>query len=163
MIGERVFGCQDRRTSSGVTRPRRTVRTSIAWTGAPRRSVGEPGLRIQRCWNRSTWGTRARTRDVNHADPGTARLDDVLARQRRLQPRLVHVPVHSLDRRAEGAKLVEECFGHEVAPVQDQIGSAQKPHALVRQRARAARQMRVRDDGNARHLGNLDLEGLLRR
>jgi hypothetical protein len=44
-------------TSSGVIRVPLTLRTIIECAGALRRSVGEPGLRTHRCWNRSTCGT----------------------------------------------------------------------------------------------------------
>ena len=50
---------------------------------------------------------------MNHPDPRAGDLHDALERQRRLQRRLVHVPVHRLDRRTESAQLAQERDRHE--------------------------------------------------
>ncbi len=89
-----------------------------------------------------------RPRVVNHPDPHPVDLHDVLLRQRSLQGRLVHVPVDSFDGRPERAQLVEELHRHEIAAVEDKVGAREQAHALVRKHARAAREMRVRDDGD---------------
>jgi hypothetical protein len=86
---------------------------------------------------------------VDDPDPYSLDLDDVLFRQGLLQLRLVHVPVDALDRRPERAQFLQEPNGHEVAAVQNELRALDQADALVRQRARAAREMRVRDDRDA--------------
>jgi hypothetical protein len=86
---------------------------------------------------------------VDHSDPHVSDIDDALLRQRCLERGLVHVPAHGFDVRADAPQLVEEGDRDEVAGVQDQIASAQQADALVGQRSRAAREVRVRDDGDA--------------
>src|SRR5262249_634762 len=107
--------------------------------GEPRRKASLPAL--------------PRPRVVDHPDPRTLHLDDVLAGKQSPQRRLVHVPLDSLDRRAESTQLFEERGRDEVAAVQDQVGAPQPPDTLVRKRPRPAREVRVRDDGNPRRVG----------
>ena len=90
-----------------------------------------------------------RSRHVHHADAHPSHLDDALVRERLLHLGLVHVPVDSLDRRPERAELFEERGGDEVAGVKHEIGAAQQPDALVRQRSAATREMRVGEHGDA--------------
>ena len=101
-----------------------SIRSSIiVRSGARRRSVGEPGLRIQVSPARTTSGTvrvavddrcaageAARqplvppgrgTAVVHHPDLHPAGCDDELARQELLQRLLVGVPVHRVHRRPE--------------------------------------------------------------
>ena len=87
---------------------------------------------------------------VEHPDPRAVELDDPLARQRFLQRRLVHVPLHALERGTEPAQLFEERRGHEVPAVEDQVGALQQAQTLIRKRPRASREVRVRDDRDAR-------------
>jgi hypothetical protein len=53
----------------------------------------------------------------------------------------------------DGAELLELCQharGDEVTPVQNQVGGLELAEASVRQPSRAARQVRIGDDGDAR-------------
>jgi hypothetical protein len=59
--------------------------------------------------------------------------------------------VNGLDRR-QRRQLVEHVRGDDVAGVQDQVGLAEVPQALVGKPSRAARQMGVRDDRDPRQL-----------
>jgi hypothetical protein len=87
----------------------------------------------------------ARAAVVNNPDPGASSLDDPLGRQERAQRRLVHVPVHGLDR-AEAPKILEHADRNEVAAVHDQVRRLEPPNALVGQPAGATRHVRVGDD-----------------
>lgn len=66
----------------------------------------------------------SRPRDVHHADPYAADLDDVFLRQLRLQDAVVQVPVDRLDRRTQPAQLIEHRRCDEVAAVEDHIRRA---------------------------------------
>jgi hypothetical protein len=86
---------------------------------------------------------------VQQRDPRALDLDDVLPGQRVAHGRLVHVPVHALERRPERAQLLEERRRDEVPGVQDQIRGPQALDASLGEAARAARDVRVGDDGDA--------------
>ena len=88
---------------------------------------------------------RARPAVVDDPDPETADVDDVPARKKPPQLRVVHVPVHPLDG-AELPQLVEEGARGEVAAVDDQVRRLQPSEALVRKAPRPARKVRVGDD-----------------
>jgi hypothetical protein len=60
--------------------------------------------------------------------------------------------VDTLDRRPDRAQLLQECGRDEVARMQDQLGIAKQAQTVVRQAARTARQVGVRDDGDARQI-----------
>ena len=91
----------------------------------------------------------ARAPVVDDPDPDAPGLDDALLRQPRLQGRLVHVAVHAGDGRPDPLQSLEELGRDEVAGVQHELGAAEQPHALVGQRTRATRKMRVGDNGDA--------------
>ena len=91
---------------------------------------------------------RARTGVMDQPDPDVAGRDDALLRQGRLELRLVHVPVHALDRRTDPFQLLEKLCRDEVARVQDELGAGEPADAFGRQRPSAAWQVRVRDDGD---------------
>ena len=56
--------------------------------------------------------------------------------------------MHREERWPEGAQLVEDGSGDDVARVQDEVGALEPPQALVRYATRPARQVRIRDDGD---------------
>jgi hypothetical protein len=56
--------------------------------------------------------------------------------------RVVHVPLHGRDGR-EAPQIVENPCVREVAGVEDRLGALEDAQAIRRQRARAAREMRV--------------------
>jgi hypothetical protein len=81
-----------------------------------------------------------RSRDVHHPDPEAAPdLHDVLLRQPSLERRLVHVPVHGLDRRTGTVQRFENADRDEVAAVEDQISRATELDAARWKLARSAR------------------------
>jgi hypothetical protein len=91
----------------------------------------------------------SRPRIVHDAEPGLPQLDHRLRRKERPQFRLVDVPVHGVDRR-ELAQLIEHAQRDEVAGVDDQVGRRELAQAGIRQPPRAARQVRVGEDRDAR-------------
>jgi hypothetical protein len=93
----------------------------------------------------------ARTCDMHEPDPEILDLYDPTLGKGRLQRRLVDVAPDGLDRR-ERLQLVEHARSDDVASVQDQVGLAELPQALVRKPARASRKVRVRDDRDPRQL-----------
>jgi hypothetical protein len=88
--------------------------------------------------------------DVHHPDPGPGGLDDALAWKQLAQRRLVHVPDHGLDGRADPLQLLEEGEGGQVAAVEDEIGRAQPLDAGVGKAPRPARQVGIGEDGEKR-------------
>jgi len=105
---------------------------------------------IRKAGRETSLPARPRAGVVDQADAGAFDLHRVLVGEGLLQRRLVHVPVHRLDGRAERPQLLEERRRDEVPAVEDQVGPAQEPRAFVRQRTAAAREMRIGDDGDAR-------------
>jgi hypothetical protein len=85
---------------------------------------------------------------VHHSDPRAARLDDDVLREALAQGGLVHVPEDRLDGRPERAKLLEDGGRDDVARVEDEVRLAEAADTLVGDPARAARQVRVGDDGD---------------
>jgi hypothetical protein len=57
--------------------------------------------------------------------------------------------VHRLELRPECAQLVEERGADEIASVEDQVGGAELRDARLGEPTPSAREMRVRDDGDA--------------
>ena len=112
----------------------RDMRVAVDDRLAAREPAGEPCL-----------ATGPRPGNVHEADPDTVHLDHLPLRERLAQGRLVHVPVHRLER-AECAQLLEDGGRHDVAEVEDQVGRLAAPEALVGQPPRATREMRVGDD-----------------
>lgn len=88
--------------------------------------------------------------DVDETDSHAVDLDDEALRQRRPQIRLVRVAVDRVHPRADRAQLVENRARRDVSRVEDPVGGAQQLDAALGQPARAAREMRVRDDGDPR-------------
>jgi hypothetical protein len=110
-----------------VTRELRQVRMAVddhMTAGKTRREPRLPTLR--------TAGV------VHEPDADPTGLHHSLCRQLRSQRRLVHVPVHRLDR-AQPTQLLEHARRDEVPRVDYQIGRLQSPDALVRQAARPTR------------------------
>jgi hypothetical protein len=79
---------------------------------------------------------------VHHPDPKRPCLDDEPFGQRRLQLRLVDVPVYPVKRR-QGAQLVERSDAREVACVQNEVGTRDQFQAVRREPASATRQVRI--------------------
>ena len=86
---------------------------------------------------------------VNHADPDVLDLHHPLLHEDLLQRRLIHVPGDALNRWPDPSQLLEELQRNEIAAVQDEIGACEQPHALVGERPRAAREVRIGDDGDS--------------
>jgi hypothetical protein len=86
---------------------------------------------------------------VDHPDPDSLDLDHPLPRQCLLQGRLVHVAADALDGRPDPTKLLEELLRDEVAAVQHEVGAGDQAYTLVGKPPLPAREMRVRDDGDA--------------
>jgi hypothetical protein len=113
------------------------------------RMAVDHGITVLEACGEACLPSKARPGVVNHSDADVLDLDDLLLRQRLLQRRLVHVPVHALERRPDRTQLLEDARCDEVAAVQQKLGACDEPHALVRQRPRAPRQVRIGDDGDA--------------
>jgi hypothetical protein len=90
-----------------------------------------------------------RARVVHHPDLHALDLDNSALRQDGLQRFVIHVPRDRLHG-GESAQLDEHALRDDVPRVQDEIGLRQEPNALPRESAGAARQVRVRDDGDER-------------
>jgi hypothetical protein len=88
--------------------------------------------------------------DVDHPNPGPGGLHDALSRKQLAQRRLVHVPDHGLDGRADPLQLLEEGEGGQVAAVQNEIGRAQPFDAGVGKAPRPARQVGIGENGEKR-------------
>ena len=116
----------------------RDVRVAVDDRAAVLEPRGEPGF-----------AALARARVVDHADLHAVHLDDALLRQDLLQGLLVHVSGDADDGRAELLQLLQDLRRNEVSSMQQEIGARDQPHALLGQRARPAREMRVGDDGDA--------------
>lgn len=80
-----------------------------------------------------------RAGDMDHPDPDSFHVNDLLVGKRLLELGLVHVSVDALHPRPKRRELVEERARDEVAAVEDQIGAAQPAQALVRECARPTR------------------------
>jgi hypothetical protein len=85
---------------------------------------------------------------VYQPDPGSFPLDDESLRELGPEPRLVHVPAHGAKRGPECLELPQHGSGRHVPGVQHEVCPAQELHAGVGQPPRAARQVRVAEDGD---------------
>ncbi len=159
--------CQVRRTSWGETAPPATSRSSIEWKGPRRRSVGDPGLRIQtplvpldlrqvrmavehgvaarEAPNEALLPARTRAGNVDDPDPRPAGVHDELLRQQLPERGLVRIPVDGVDGRAEQAQLLEHGQRGEVAGVEDHVGRPQPVETCLGEPSGSPRQMRVGD------------------
>jgi hypothetical protein len=88
---------------------------------------------------------------VHEPDAHAFHVDDPPFGKGRLQRGLVHVAVNGVDRR-QRRQLVEHVRRDDVAGVEDQVGLAEVPQALVGKPSRAARQVGVCDDRDSRQL-----------
>ena len=165
-------GAQPSSTSSKAIRPSVDRRQAHRVARRRRRSVGEPGLKIAKPSRASCSGmcecpkTTAsasgkrpahpleapggRAGVVDHRDPRAAGAATVRALAA-AAPELgvVHVAVHGVHRRPERLEPSQHRRLDEVAGVQDRVGLPQPLDAGGRERAAAARQMRVGDDRRA--------------
>jgi hypothetical protein len=91
-----------------------------------------------------------RARRVQHPDPPLLDLDDAAFGQKSAQLRLVGVAVNGRQRRPEPPQLLERRDARDVAGVEDQIRGAQELDAAIGKSARATRQVRIGDNGDAR-------------
>jgi hypothetical protein len=87
----------------------------------------------------------ARAGVVDEPDAKALGFDHAPGGQRLAKGRLVHVPVHGLDR-PDLAQVLEHRGGREVADVEDEIGGAEKAQAVVGKPPDAARQVCVADE-----------------
>jgi hypothetical protein len=107
-----------------------------------RAAVLEPG-------GEAGFAALAWARVVDDADLNVVHLDDALLRQYLLQGLLVHVSADADDGRAKLLQILQELRRDEVAGMQHEVGIRDQPHALLGQRTRPAREMRVGNDGDA--------------
>lgn len=98
---------------------------------------------------KSCFSALARARVVDHPDLHVVHLDDALLRQYLLKGLLVHISGNGDDGRTEVLQVLQDLRRDEVTGMKHEIGTGDQPHALVGQRARSARKVRVGDDGDA--------------
>jgi hypothetical protein len=89
---------------------------------------------------------------VNKADTQALRLGRRANGQRRAQGPIVHVPLDSGDG-AVDTQILEHRGRREVARMEDRVGLGEQADAFARERARAARQMRVSEQRDQNRSG----------
>jgi hypothetical protein len=93
---------------------------------------------------------RRRSGVVDHPDPRRGDLDDPPLRQRGRELGVVRVAVDAEGGWSERLERPPDAERGDVAAVEEQVGADAELHATGRERPRAARQVRVGDDRDAR-------------
>jgi hypothetical protein len=116
------------------------------------RDVGvsvDDGVGARKTSRQACLASGSRAGRVQHPDPHMLDLDDAALGQKAAQLRLVGIAVDCDKRRAKRLQLLERRDARDIAGVEDEIRGAQKLEAAIGQPARAARQVRVGNNGDA--------------
>jgi SnoaL-like domain len=95
----------------------------------------------------------ARAGVVDHGDPRGARLHDALGWEQPAQLWDIDIPVDREQRRADRLELAQDLDRRDIASVQEQVGARDALDARTGEPSCAARQVRVRDDGDQHSQG----------